>query len=244
LGCGRRRPCTGWGPLTQALSDSAGSLPVRRLSRKREFPYLGGYSSRADDHGPTLEVGSQRVRSITQGRPAWTGAGNHGGDLTDHPRSSQDLATWLITVAGVQVHDRRVGSAPTIPMVSRVAASSPSPRWLAGAGSTASGTPPASTAIERFRPCLRRSTGLGPAVCQPSSRHSRTDHEQARNLPPPATAAAGPGPFPVAGQAGQRRRARRPKVGLASGPSSWRMSASERIPTSRSPSSTTSSRSS
>ena len=30
------------------------------------------------------------------------------------------------------------------------------------AGSAASGMPPASTAIERLRPCLRRSTGLGP----------------------------------------------------------------------------------
>ena len=55
----------------------------------------------------------------------------------------------------------------TAPMVSRVAASNPSSRQLAGAGTAASGRPPASTATERFSPCLRRSTGLVPAVWPP-----------------------------------------------------------------------------
>jgi hypothetical protein len=52
-------------------------------------------------------------------------------------------------------------------MASRVAANSPSSRWLAGVGTAASGMPSASTATERLRPCLRRSTGLGPAVWPP-----------------------------------------------------------------------------
>ncbi|MDQ3930400.1 MAG: hypothetical protein M3328_14805 [Chloroflexota bacterium] len=49
-------------------------------------------------------------------------------------------------------------------MASRVAATSPSSRRLAGAASATSGLPSAWTATERFRPCLRRSTGLGPAT--------------------------------------------------------------------------------
>jgi hypothetical protein len=39
--------------------------------------------------------------------------------------------------------------------------------WLAGAGRAARGMPPASTATEGCSPCLRRSTGLGPAVWPP-----------------------------------------------------------------------------
>jgi len=52
-------------------------------------------------------------------------------------------------------------------MASKVAASNPSSRWLAGAGTTANGIPVASVASERLRPCLRRSTGLGPATWPP-----------------------------------------------------------------------------
>jgi hypothetical protein len=36
-----------------------------------------------------------------------------------------------------------------------------------GAGTAASGMPPASVTTDRFSPCLRRSTGLGPATCPP-----------------------------------------------------------------------------
>jgi transposase len=45
--------------------------------------------------------------------------------------------------------------------------SSPSSRWLAGADTAPSGMSPAPTATERFRPCVRRSTGLSPATWTP-----------------------------------------------------------------------------
>ena len=89
------------------------------------------------------------------------------GDLTDHPPLGQDLPAGLIVIAGVQVDRRPLGQHPNHADGVQVAASSPSSRRLAGAGTAPSGMPPASVRIERFRPCLRRSTGLGPAVWPP-----------------------------------------------------------------------------
>jgi hypothetical protein len=96
-------------------------------------------------------------------------------DRSRHPRLAiwphhaplgQNLPAGLVVVAGVQVHDRLGGQRPDrtdgvqgrreqaiVAVVDR--------------GSAASGMPANSTAIERFSPCLRRSTGLGPATWPP-----------------------------------------------------------------------------
>jgi AAA ATPase domain len=100
-------------------------------------------SRELEDAGP-LVVGVYRHTEVDQGHPL--------------------LETLADLTRG---HPRRLllgGRGPTAPMASRVAASRPSSRWLAGAASAASGMPAASVATERLRPCLRRSTGLGPAV--------------------------------------------------------------------------------
>jgi hypothetical protein len=82
-------------------------------------------------------------------------------------RARPGHADRLIVVAGVQAHHRPGGQRADHRDGAKVAASNPASRWLAGAGSAASGMPPASTATERFNPCLRRSTELGPATWPP-----------------------------------------------------------------------------
>ena len=93
------------------------------------------------------------------------------GDLTPQPAVGQLLPAGLVVVAGVQVHRGRIGQQPpagpctavrVAAAVSRVTGSRPSSRRLAGAGTAASGMPAGSQTTERLRPCLRRSTRLGP----------------------------------------------------------------------------------
>jgi hypothetical protein len=111
------------------------------------------------------------ARSATGDRPGW-GWHPTGGDLTNHPALGQDLPAGLPAVAGVQVHGERSRQRTNCRGGDarrgvKVAASSPSSRRWAGAGRLARGMPPAWTATERFSPCLRRSTGLGPATRPP-----------------------------------------------------------------------------
>ena len=82
------------------------------------------------DHPPAAELDR-----------GWQPAGS---DLGDHLPFGQDLPAGLVVIAGIQVHHWPLGQHPTTPMVSRVAASSPSSRRLAGADTAPSGMPPAS----------------------------------------------------------------------------------------------------
>jgi hypothetical protein len=72
------------------------------------------------------------------------------GARTDHPALGQHLPTRLVVVAGIQVHHWPAGQPADPNDRVQVVASSPSSRWLAGAGTAASGMPSASTATERL----------------------------------------------------------------------------------------------
>jgi hypothetical protein len=152
--------------------DPPRSAPRPAAARTRPLSFAARYTSAAcrtgcPRHGPLDHPAAARLNR--RWRPTR-------GDLTPQPAVGQRLPAGLVVVAGVQVHRGRIGQQPpagpctavrVAAAVSRVAASKPSWRRLAGAGTAASGMPAASQATERLRPCLRRSTGLGPATWPP-----------------------------------------------------------------------------
>jgi hypothetical protein len=121
----------------------------------------------ASQNATTSRRRSVPQRSLPHWLPqAWC-ARPPSGDLAGHGSSGQHLPARLVVGTGVQVDHRPLRQGPTTAMASRVAASSPSSRWLVRAGTAASGMPSASTVTERLRPCLRRSIGLGLATWPP-----------------------------------------------------------------------------
>jgi hypothetical protein len=102
-----------------------------------------------------------------------------------------------------------------------VAAPSPSSRRLAGAGTAPDGMPPASVPSQRFRPWVRRSVGLGPAVWPPQG-------ALVMQLSRPGAPAGGRAcgrrwPAPPGGAARPRRRCSTGRGGGAGwSPSRWR----------------------
>jgi hypothetical protein len=88
-------------------------------------------------------------------------------DLADHAALGQDLPAGLVVVAGVQVHHRPGRQGPDHADGVEGGRQQPVVAAVGRGGHRPSGMPPASVTIERLRPCLRRSVGLGPAVWPP-----------------------------------------------------------------------------
>jgi hypothetical protein len=124
-----RRPKT----MTALGSRQPDSTTRRRSVDQRSFAVL---------------VAPGCARSSTGGRP--------GSVLAPHgqrrPALGQDLPAGLPVVAGIQVTNGWASSKPTTPLASRVAASSPSLRWVSWGGQRGQRDTAASAAAERFSP--------------------------------------------------------------------------------------------
>jgi hypothetical protein len=84
-----------------------------------------------------------------------------GGDLADHAALDQDLPTRLVVVAGIKVHHRLGGQRPDRGEDAQRHRQQPVVTLVGRGRHPLSGRPPAWVTVERLRPWLRRSTGLG-----------------------------------------------------------------------------------
>jgi hypothetical protein len=136
-----------------ATASQNSTTVLRRSMRQCSLPYWLPEALGAFDQPPAAHQ--------DRGRDA------PGGNLAHHRALGQDRPAGMVAVAGVQVHHQLGGSGLTTSRASKVAASSPLSRWLAGAGTAASGARSPPRPPSASGPCLYQSTGLGPTVWPP-----------------------------------------------------------------------------
>ena len=201
----------GGGAAVPAVAVQAADQAAQTMAALANASQNATTSGGARCTSAACRTGCPRRGSLHQpARLAWIGAGSPGWRSRPPCHARPGPAGRAGSRSRLQVHHRLGGQrpdhlrCPTWPPAARR-------RALAGAG-TRPRDAPASVATERFRPCLRRSTGLGPASAAAGRLGGAPIHRQvlelqAEQLVIGGSTATGPVGNPSAIHSSRRRRA-------------------------------------